>query len=208
MLDTEALKKIKAEAGSGITIVAATKTVPPEVINTLKDNGVFFAGENRVQEFLTKFDKVSGINWHFIGRLQTNKVKYIADKVVMIQSVDRQGLADEIQKQCSRLGRVMDVLIEVNQGEESKGGIIKTEIYRLAEYIGGLKNLRLKGLMCIPPALCGREIYEEMNALYEGVKTRFDGMEYLSMGMSADYKLAMECGANMIRPGSILFGKR
>ncbi|MCL2676211.1 MAG: YggS family pyridoxal phosphate-dependent enzyme [Firmicutes bacterium] len=208
MIDTEALKKIRAEVGEGVTIIAATKNVPAEVVDTIKNHGILFAGENRAQEFLSKFGIVTGVDWHFIGRLQTNKVRLIADKVTMIQSVDRRSLADEIQKQCARLRRVMDVLIEVNRGEESKGGVSADEIFDLAEYICGLPNLRLKGLMCIPPINCGRESYVQMRDLFEGLKKRFDGIKYLSMGMSADYKIAVECGANMIRPGSVLFGAR
>jgi pyridoxal phosphate enzyme (YggS family) len=208
MLDTAALMRIKKEVGTGVTIVAATKNVQPNDIAALKSHGVALAGENRVQEFLSKYEHVSDIKWHFIGRLQTNKVKYIVDKVAMIQSVDRESLADEIDRQCAKIGRVVDVLIEVNTGEESKGGVDKQRVFELAEYVSDLPHVRLKGLMCIPRIDAPIEDYRDMRLLFDSLKLSYSGMEHLSMGMSGDYALAVDCGANMIRPGSVLFGKR
>lgn len=208
MLNIDALIKLKQEIGDNVTIVAATKTVSAEIINMLPEYGINIAGENRVQEFLTKYDNVNGINWHFIGRLQTNKVKYIVDKVSMIQSVDRENLVDEIQKQCEKINITMDVLMEVNVGESSKGGVAFKQAEKLAQYISSHKNLRLKGIMCIPPIDANKQIYKDVKKIYDDLKTYFSQMQYLSMGMSNDYHIAIECGANMIRPGTILFGKR
>jgi pyridoxal phosphate enzyme (YggS family) len=208
MLNIDALKKLKNEVGEGVTIVAATKTVVADIINQLPQHGIHIAGENRVQELLTKFDIVSNINWHFIGRLQTNKVKYIVNKVSMIQSVDREKLVDEIQRQCQKIGKTMDVLMQINVGESSKGGVDFAQAQSLAKYISEQKNLRLKGLMCLPPIDADKKVYKDVKKLFDQLKTDFVSMEYLSMGMSGDYQVAIECGANMIRPGSILFGSR
>lgn len=205
MLDLDRLNELTA---TGARLVPATKTVPPEIINLLPQHGVFEAGENRVQEFLQKYPLVNGIKWHFIGRLQTNKVKYIVDKVEMIQSVDRVSLADEIEKHCAAIGKVMPVLIEVNCGEASKGGTDGEGVLSLADYVAKLPHLKLCGLMCVPPIGADESVYEEVHRLYIRVKRDYPDTDVLSMGMSADYEIALRHGANMIRPGRALFGER
>ena len=141
---------------SDVTLLAATKTVDADTINFAIDNGIECIGENRVQELLQKYDDINKdkVDIHFIGRLQTNKVKYIADKVSMIHSVDSAKLAKEIDRQCAKLGKVMDVLVEVNiGGEESKGGICPDELEKFLTEISCFPNIKVVGLKCIPPKI-------------------------------------------------------
>lgn len=208
----EVLKRVSSAAktaGNPVKIVAATKTVEPTRINALKNLGVTAMGENRVQELLSKYDKLDFDEIHFIGALQTNKVKYIADKVSMIQSVDRLPLALEIDKRCSAVGKIMPVLIEVNVGgEESKSGCSEHGLFSLIESVKKLKNIKVCGLMSVLPIGAPAGLYEKMRSLFIAADKRFGGMEYLSMGMSDDFELAISCGATMVRLGSILFGAR
>ncbi len=205
--------------GADIRIVGATKTVDASVINYAAENlGLTDIGENRVQELVAKYDSLQKdrLNIHFIGRLQTNKVKYIIDKVCLIQSVDSIGLAAEIDKQAKKHGRIMDILIEVNvAGELSKGGAAPDEVVGLAEKISGLPNVRLVGLMSVPPKDDGDEEYRihfkktgELLETLEKNRLVDVGHPVLSMGMSDSYECAVECGANMVRIGSALFGAR
>lgn len=203
-----AKKNIELAGGRNVTIVAATKTVSAEIISKLPELGIQIAGENRVQELLSKYDNVSGVTWHFIGRLQRNKVKYIADKVAMIHSVDSKPLADEINKQCAKIGKIMPVLIEVNMGEEAKGGVGIGELFELIEYITELPNLQLRGIMSVLPVNAPKSMYLELSDLSKKVQQKYPQADVLSMGMSGDYQVAVECGANMVRLGSCLFGQR
>ena len=197
-----------------VKLMAVTKTVPYEKINYAASLGIDLLGENRVQEFMGKYehyDKKCQV--HFIGGLQTNKVKYIVDKVSMIQSVDSIRLADEINKRSQALDRCMDILIEVNiGGEESKSGVSADELTELADYCFGLSNVRLRGFMAIPPvdengSSC--KYFEKMERIYNDHKSKFgDRIDTLSMGMSGDYMNALQYSANIIRIGSALFGKR
>ena len=201
-----------------VTIVAATKMVEPSVMNRIKSElGIDIVGENKVQELLSKYEQASNCDrWHIIGQLQTNKVKYIADKVEMIQSVDRLSLAQEIQKQCAKLGKVMKVLVEVNMAdEESKGGVTPNNAIELVESISKLENVKVEGLMSVLPNLEDQNLlasyYKKLYNLFEELKrANISGVDakYLSAGMSGDYALALESGANMIRLGSCLFGRR
>ncbi len=198
-----------AHAPRPVKIVAATKTRSAEEINELKKYGITAMGENRVQELLAKYDGLDMPEVHFIGALQTNKVRYIVDKVCMIQSVDRPELAREIEKRCAAAGRVMDVLIEVNiGGEESKSGCAPSGLSALASEVSGMPHLRLKGLMSVLPVAAPDEMYAGMKTLFDELREKYPSAEYLSMGMSGDYEKAVACGANMIRPGSLLFGER
>lgn len=202
------LKKARA-INPDVKIVAATKTRTPEEINELPGFGITAIGENRVQELLEKYDALKIPEIHFIGALQTNKVKYIVDRVCMIQSVDRVELANEIEKRCAAIDKVMDVLIEVNVGgEETKSGCSPLELDELASYINGLGHLRIKGLMSVLPIGADKTLYEEIFKLYSEIKRKYGTVEYLSVGMSDDYEIALKCGANLIRPGTALFGKR
>ncbi|MBR5468336.1 MAG: YggS family pyridoxal phosphate-dependent enzyme, partial [Firmicutes bacterium] len=139
---------------SDVTLLAATKTVSVDTINFAIANGVTCIGENRVQELLEKYDGINkeNVDIHFIGRLQTNKVKYIADKVSTIHSVDSLKLAKEIDKQCAKISKIMNVFVEINiGGEESKGGINPDELEEFLVEISTLEHIRVTGLMCIPP---------------------------------------------------------
>ncbi len=196
-----------------VRIMAVTKTVPFEKVNFMVENGLTLLGENRVQEYLSKkdcYDKRAEV--HFIGHLQTNKVKYIADSVSLIQSVDSLKLANEINKQAAKVSKAMDILIEINIGDEvSKSGIDKSELFELVSQISELDNVRIKGLMAIPPIGAGEEIFDKMNELFCLMKEKEMervSMDILSMGMSGDYELAIKHGSNLVRIGTKLFGAR
>lgn len=200
-----------------INLIAVTKTHSPELINEAIACGVTDIGENKVQEILEKYDKVTpGVKWHLIGHLQTNKVKYIIDKVCMIHSVDSIRLMDEIERQAGKHNLIMNILIQINiSGEETKSGIKPEEIDEMLEYAAKLPHIRVRGLMTI-----GVKCYDNItNRLYfnniydifiDKSLKKYDNisMDYLSMGMSGDYEQAIECGSNMIRVGSAIFGKR
>lgn len=198
-----------------IRLMAVTKTVDPDKVNFAVDEGVSLLGENRVQEYLSKkdsYDKSAEV--HFIGHLQTNKVKYIIDSVSMIQSVDSLKLASEIDRHAQKVGRIMDILIEVNIGdEETKSGINSGALKELALEIAKLGNIRLRGLMAIPPIGADESVFEEMHKLYEELKGMDNELpnaqiDTLSMGMSGDYELAIKHGSTLVRIGSGLFGAR
>lgn len=196
-----------------VRLMAVTKTVPYQRVNLAVGEGVTLLGENRVQEYLEKkdfYDKNAEV--HFIGHLQSNKVKYIIDSVTMIHSVDSIKLAAEIDRQAAKAGVVMDVLLEVNiGGEDTKSGVSPEGLRELIYETGELKNIRVKGLMTIPPPGESEESFYKMNGLFSDLKSeRFENadMEILSMGMSADYALAVKYGSNIVRIGSGIFGAR
>ncbi len=201
-----------------ITLLAATKTVPAEVINHAITLGVRQIGENRVQELCEKFDKLdlSQCGCQFIGHLQTNKVKNLMGKVSMIQSVDSVKLAGEISRQCGVHNTQMDVLVEVNIGrEENKSGVDPDALMDFLAEISSLPSIYVRGLMAIPPADASEketmQFFSKMQQYFVDIKTqKIDNvsMDYLSMGMSADYAQAILAGANMVRVGSALFGAR
>ena len=218
----EIRKKMQTSLGGAnrqVTLLAATKTVPPEVINYAIDSlGITDIGENRVQELLDKYDALhlDNARLHFIGSLQTNKVKYIVDKVCMIHSVDSEKLALEIDRQARKHGIIMDVLIEVNIGrEENKGGVMPEDVETLADKINELDGLRLCGMMTIAPK-CGEksEYFKYFDKTYQifidilQKKLHNINIPVLSMGMSDSYEEAIACGSNMIRVGSSIFGAR
>lgn len=201
-----------AEIPSNVRVVAATKTRSLQVIKESVRCGISSCGENRVQELLSKYEAVEGLEWHFIGQLQTNKVKYIVDKVSMIQSLDRVSLADKVEEECAKRGIVMPVLVEVKLGDEdTRTGITPIELLQFSEYVSKKKHLLLNGLMTVMPV--GSEnsssLYRKTYNLFEKMKENFGAnIKWLSMGMSVDYKVAIENGSNMIRPGRALFGDR
>lgn len=220
----ESIQKEKAEAAEragrnpeDILLCAVTKTHTAEEINEAIRAGVTDIGENKVQEILDKYDKVLPVRWHMIGHLQTNKVKYIIDKVSMIHSVDSYKLAAEIDKRAENHGITMDILIQVNSAqEESKFGISTDETEKLIhEILDNCENVRIRGLMCIAPFA---ENAEDIKVYFDEVKKQYDqfsGIEherldfrYLSMGMSHDFKVAIEAGSNLVRVGSAIFGER
>ena len=202
-----------------VKLIAVTKTHPASEINEAIDAGATDIGENRVQEVLEKYEDVKPVNWHLIGHLQTNKVRQIIDKVVMIHSVDALKLAHEINKRAEAHGIVMDVLIEINSAmEETKSGISASELKQLCEEItADCGNVRICGLMCIPPIAAepedARPYFKEAASLFSEMKKwdlpaeRFAPTE-LSMGMSGDFEVAIEEGSTMVRVGSSIFGPR
>ena len=207
-------------APEDVTLLAATKPVPVEVINHAIHLGVDHIGENRVQELLDKYDALdlSDCACHFIGHLQTNKVKYLVGRVGMIQSVDSMKLAKEISRLSVYQGLSTDILIEVNIGrEENKSGVLPEALDELLDEISTLPSIRLRGLMAIPPVSDDLSqtmtYFSKMYEYYVDIKekksdNKRDHIDVLSMGMSADYAQAVECGATLVRVGSSLFGKR
>jgi len=211
------LKKIENSLADGVQLVAVTKTHSPEEMNEAIDAGASDIGENKVQEILDKYDKVHPVRWHMIGHLQTNKVKYIIDKVCLIHSVDSMKLAKEIDKRAGQHGISMDILLQVNPAqEESKFGLDIGEAEGLMnDILRECGNINIRGLMCVAPA-CedpeeARPYFAEVKKLYDRLagtnQERLD-FKYLSMGMSHDYTAAMKEGSNMVRVGSAIFGKR
>lgn len=203
--------------GRAPELIAVSKTVEPERINQLCSCGVTHLGENRVQEILAKLPYLdASFQIDCIGRLQSNKVKYIIDKVAMIQSLDRESLAQEIDRRAQQRGIRMPVLIEVNIGAEAqKGGVAVEDVMSFARYAAALPGLQVRGLMAVMPDLRDDEVlrpyFKRMRALYEQLQAEnIEGTEIneLSMGMSGDYVLAAEEGATHVRVGSAIFGRR
>ena len=213
----------KAAAASGrkpedIKLVAVTKTLPPEKIREAATLGMTCVGENRVQEILDKYQRLKDLplEWHMIGHLQRNKVKYIIDKVALIHSVDTIELAEEINKRAGQAGKRADVLLQVNvSGEESKFGMDPGRVFDFLERAQGLENVHIRGLMTIAPYTDNpeetRPVFARLKAIFEEIKaakpTGVD-MDYLSMGMTGDYVIAIEEGANIVRIGTGIFGPR
>ncbi len=199
--------------GEKVTLVAATKTRTAEEINEAIRAGITDIGENKVQEFRDKFDLVTGRNRHFIGHLQTNKIKYLIGKTYLIQSLDRDELMTELAARSVRAGVTTDVLIEVNIGSElSKSGYSLREAFTAYERAQNTAGLRVRGFMAMLP-LSGDEqllggLADEMRALYERAKAQDENICHLSMGMSGDWQLCLAHGSNMIRLGTALFGAR
>ena len=199
-----------------ITLLAATKTVDADTINYAIEKGITHIGENRVQELLSKHGLLKPAHSHFIGHLQTNKVKDIIDKVEMIESVDSLRLANEISKQALKNGTEMDILLEVNiGGEESKSGFSPNELENAVEEIAKLPAIRVKGLMAIPPATDfpeeSRKYFRKMYKMFIDIRDKKidnSNMSVLSMGMSNDFDIAAEEGATIVRVGTSLFGRR
>ncbi len=217
----EQIVQLGEQLPTGVTLVAVSKTYPPEVVREAYDAGQRIFGENRPQELRAKFDALPGdLRWHMIGHLQTNKVKYIAPFVELIHSVDSPRLLETIDREARKNGRVIDILFEVFIAqEESKSGWDAAE---LTDYIKAgnhlkFENIRIRGLMGIASLTDDTEqIRREMLGLGElfdtfrreffaGHATPFDT---LSMGMTSDWRIALECGSNMVRIGSGIFGTR
>lgn len=197
-----------------VTLVAVTKMHSAEEIQEVLAAGQTLLGENRVQELLDKYDAVGdAATWHIIGHLQSNKVKYITEKVAMIHSLESESLANELSSRMQALGKTMDCLVQVNiADEESKFGLERDEVLPFIKRVSQLPGIHIKGLMHIAPYFEDpedvRPIFREMYRLFEELKALdLPGvdMEILSMGMSHDYQVAIEEGANMIRVGSSIF---
>ncbi len=208
----------KSPYGQKARLLLATKTRTPDEINYAISLGVDLIGENRVQELCDKYDRIyrKDVEIHFIGALQTNKVKYIIDKVDMIHSLDRISLAKEIDRQAGKIGKVMNVLCEINLGEESsKSGILLDQVEDFLMEISKFRNIRLCGFMAIPPIMTDistqMEYFKKIMDLYIDISTkRIDNsnVSVLSIGMSSDYDLAIECGSTLVRIGTAAFGNR
>lgn len=211
------LDDIRKTLKEGVFLLAVTKTHTVEEINEAIDHGVTDIGENKVQEILEKYDRVKPVRWHMIGHLQTNKVKNIIDKVDLIHSVDSIKLAREISKRAIEHDRIMDILIQVNvAGEESKFGVSPDEVEDLIkEILENCSGIIIKGIMTVAPFdenpdnvrgvfAKTKEIYDK----YAKIDNKNLKFEYLSMGMTHDYQVAIEEGSNMIRVGTGIFGKR
>jgi len=202
---------------ASVRLVAVSKTRPAADIIAAFRSGQTLFGENYIQELVPKLAEVrDAVQWHFIGHLQSNKVKYIAGQVAMIHSVDRVSLAQEIDRQWGKLGKSCDVLIQVNiSGEETKSGTTEAGAIQLVEECALLPNLRVKGLMTMPPFFddpeAARPYFAELRRLAEIIAARqLAGVEMaeLSMGMSGDFEAAIQEGATLVRVGTAIFGAR
>ena len=215
----ENVKKLLGEMGKNpfgekVTLVAAVKTQTVDDINKAIAAGIRDIGDNHVQEFKDKYDGITGNpNRHFIGHLQTNKVKYLIGKTYLYQSVDRFELAEEISKRSERAGVTSDCLIQINIGnEETKGGFEYGDGSDAYKKISAMPALKVKGLMAMLPFTDDEDVLrplaKKMRDLFERLREKDSDIEFLSMGMSGDWKLCVECGSNMVRLGTSIFGAR
>ena len=210
------LDDIKKTLPEGVTLIAVSKTKPNEAVLEAYACGIRDFGENKVQDLALKYEALpKDIRWHFIGSLQTNKVRKLIGKTFLIQSLDRINLADEINKVASRKNIVVDALIEVNIGEEeNKSGILMKDLAEFIDYLKNLEHIRIKGLMAIIPQGDedqNRDYFRQMKEVFMELKQKENHrfhMEILSMGMSMDYLSAIEEGSNMVRIGTGIFGTR
>lgn len=212
----EACEKVKRNRDE-VTLIAVSKTKPIEVLQEAYDLGVRVFGENKVQELVDKYEALpKDIEWHMIGHLQTNKVKYIIDKVAMIHSVDSLKLAETIEKEAAKKDCIANILVEVNVAEEdSKFGLKVDEVLPFIEKISTFPHIRVKGLMTIAPfvenAEENRDIFTNLHKLSVDIEAKNidnTSMSVLSMGMTNDYEVAVEEGATMVRVGTGIFGAR
>ena len=216
----EKIRAAAEKAGTNpddILLVAVTKTRPVSDLNEAIDAGITDIGEIKVQEIMDKYEDTKPVNWHLIGHLQTNKVKYIIDKVALIHSVDSLKLAAEIDKRAKQHDKMVEILIQVNSAEEeSKFGITTEETETLiTEILEKYDNIKIRGLMCIAPF---EDDPKEVKVFFDAVKKQYDEFSkiqherldfaYLSMGMSHDFEVAIEAGANLVRVGTAIFGNR
>lgn len=209
----EKIKSINKDA----SLIAVTKTIDNDKVNEAIDLGVTDIGENRVQEIEKKYDEIKGdVNWHMIGHLQSNKVKYIIDKVCLIHSLDRKSLAKEIQKRAKQNDMVAEVLVQVNVSEEeTKFGLKVDQVMSFMENMKNYPNIKVKGLMTMAPheedTEKTRPVFKKLRELSEEIESKnFENVEmkHLSMGMTNDYEIALEEGATLVRVGTGIFGDR
>lgn len=200
-----------------ITLVAVTKTHGLDMIDEAIESGVVDIGENRVQELMTKIDHIAeNINIHMIGQLQSNKVKYIINRVNLIQSLDRMSLLKKIQNEAEKIDKVQDCLIQINlTDDKNRAGVHFDDLEDFCKEVSNCKNVRVLGLMCVAPLESNKdeliEVFSKMRLAFEGLKCyNISNVcpKILSMGMSSDFELAIEQGANMVRIGSAIFGHR
>ncbi len=210
------LEKVNDTLIEGVTLIAVSKTKPLEEIMEAYNSGIRDFGENKVQELEAKYEALpKDIRWHLIGGLQTNKVRKILGKTHLIQSLDREALALEINKRAEKADIIVDTLIEINIGEEDqKAGIMLKDLPEFLEYLNPLRQINVRGLMAIIPQGNEEEnrfYFRKMKGVFADIKKQERErltMEILSMGMSTDYVTAMEEGSNMVRIGTGIFGSR
>lgn len=212
---SENIKRIKSEIPENVTLVAVTKYQSLEATQAVLEAGVLDLGESKVQDFLKKYEVLGDQpRWHFIGHLQKNKVKYLIGKTFLIHSVDSIELMDVIEKEGKKQGIVTDVLLQLNLArEDSKSGILEENLQTVLNELSGYQFVRIKGLMAMGPLTQNidkiREIFVDLKKIYDRIKEESVGeviqMNYLSMGMTDDYTIAIEEGSNMIRVGRKIF---
>lgn len=207
----------KSSYGQNVTLISVSKTKPSSDIKALYDIGVRDFGENKVQELCDKYDELpKNIKWHLIGHLQTNKVKYIVDKVYLIHSVDSIHLAQQIENECEKKNVDVNILVQVNVAkEDTKFGLMAEDVMSMIESISKLPHIHIKGLMTIAPfvedAEENRKVFSDLKKLSVDIRNKnIDNvsMDVLSMGMSGDYRVAIEEGSTMVRVGTSIFGER
>ena len=196
-----------------IILVAVTKTHGVDLMREVVDAGAQHIGENRVQEAAEKFPALDrSVTRHLIGHLQTNKVKAAVKLFDMIQSVDSEHLAAALDKAAFQVGKVQDILIQVNAAHEvQKSGVAPEDLHALINFVDGLNNLRLRGLMFIAPFVAAEEcrpLFKKMRTLFDEIKSSREGFDFLSMGMTHDFAVAVEEGSNVVRVGTAIFGTR
>lgn len=201
-----------------VNLMAVTKTVDVDAVFEAIDAGITDVGENKPQELARKYEVIGDkVKWHLIGTLQTNKVKYIIDKVTMIHSLDREALCEEIQKRAEKIDRIIDCLVQVNiSKEETKHGLYKDDVVDFVKMVSEkYPNIRIKGLMTMAPFIEDDEVIESVFKGLKDLSLEIDSlslknveMSTLSMGMSHDYHLAIKHGATIVRVGTAIFGSR
>lgn len=204
-------------SGEHVELIAVTKTVGIDGIILAKDAGATSIGENRVQELEAKYEELNeGIDYHMIGHLQSNKAKDVIGKVKLVHSLDRMSLAKQLNRRAKRENLVQDVLVQVNIAEEeTKHGLKIEEVIPFIESVLSMENIRIRGLMTMAPHVEDereiREVFRSLYKLQEDIKAKNYSelsMDYLSMGMTNDYTIAIEEGSNMVRVGRAIFGER
>jgi len=207
---SENIQKIKSEIPEGVTLVAVSKTKPVSDIEQAYNSGHLIFGENKVQELVEKHDKLpKNIEWHMIGHLQTNKVKYITPFVSLIHGVDSEKLLKEIDKRAQQNNRIIDCLLQVHIAKEStKFGFSEKEIEEIIPKLESYKNVNIIGFMGMATFTENKIQIKEEFSLLSNIYNKHKQMNTLSMGMSGDYKIAISCESNMIRIGSTIFGNR
>lgn len=213
---SENISLVKGNLQENVTLVAVSKTRTTQEIKEAYDAGMREFGENKVQEFITKFDEFGeDVKWHFIGHLQTNKVKFIVGKVFLIHSLDSLKLLYQLEKHYKADDKMCSALIQINIGrEESKTGLLLEELEALLDACEKCQNVKIKGLMAVIPNKDeqeDRKYFNQMKHIWDTLKNRKYKnieMDYLSMGMTGDYKIAISEGSNMVRIGEGIFGKR
>ena len=208
------LENIKKEVGKNVLVVAVSKTKSIDCIKKAYETGHRDFGENKIQEMTSKFqDLPKDINWHMIGHLQTNKVKYLAPYITLIHSLDSLKLAKEINKQAIKNKRIIDCLIQYRiSSEETKFGLNESEVMEIIKLENNLENIRIIGLMGMASFVDNKSIidneFQKLKLLFDKIKSSNKNFKIISMGMTLDYPLAIKNGSNMVRIGSKIFGER